>query len=71
MHIKDPLLLIGKTSQCNGSSGFPLLLSEWSFTVICLTPYKCDECIGYCHINYDIVISQIFYLFIYLVYSFV
>ena len=28
MHIKEPLLLIGKSS-----------LSEWSFT-ICLTPYK-------------------------------
>ena len=38
MHIKDPLLLIGKSSLCGGS-GFPLLLSEWSFT-ICLTPYN-------------------------------
>ena len=36
MHIKEPLLLIGKSSLC-GSSGFPLLLS---FT-ICLTPYNC------------------------------
>ena len=34
-HIKEPLLLIGK----NGGSGFPLSLSEWSFT-ICLTPYS-------------------------------
>ena len=39
MHIKVPLLLIGKSSLCGGS-GFPLLLSEWSFT-ICLTPYNC------------------------------
>ena len=39
MHIKEPLLLIGKSSPC-GSSGFPLSLSEWSFT-ICLTPYNC------------------------------
>ena len=35
MHIKEPLLLIGKSSLC-GDSGFPLSLSEWSFT-ICLT----------------------------------
>ena len=35
MHIKEPLLLIGKSSLCGGS-GFPLSLSEWSLT-ICLT----------------------------------
>ena len=38
MHIKESLLLIGKSSLCGGS-GFPLSLSEWSFT-ICLTPYN-------------------------------
>ena len=38
MHIKEPLLLIGKNSPCGGS-GFPFLLSEWSFA-ICLTPYN-------------------------------
>ena len=38
VHIKEPLLLIGKSSLCGGS-GFPLSLSEWSFT-ICLTPYN-------------------------------
>ena len=38
MHIKEPLLLIRKSSPC-GSSRFPLLLSVWSFT-ICLTPYN-------------------------------
>ena len=38
MHIKEPLLLIGKGSLC-GSSGFPLSLSELSST-ICLTPYN-------------------------------
>ena len=38
MHIKEALLLIGKSSPCGGS-GFPLSLSEWSFT-ICLTPYN-------------------------------
>ena len=35
---KKTLLLIGKSSPCGGS-GFPLLLSEWSFT-ICLTTNK-------------------------------
>ena len=30
MHIKEPLLLIEKSSSCGGSR-FPLLLSEWSF----------------------------------------
>ena len=29
---KDILLLIGKSSPCGGS-GFPLSLSEWSFTI--------------------------------------
>ena len=38
MHIKEPLLLIGKSSSCGGS-GFSLLLSEWSLT-ICLKPYN-------------------------------
>ena len=48
VHIKEPLLLIGKSSPCGGS-GFPFSLSEWSFTIICPTPYnrtflKCVEC---------------------------
>ena len=38
MHIKEPLLLIGKNSSCGGSE-FPLSLLEWSLT-ICLTPYN-------------------------------
>ena len=38
VHIKEPLLLIGKSSLCGGS-GFPFSLSEWSIT-ICLTPYN-------------------------------
>ena len=37
VHIKEPLLLIRKSSPCG--SGFPLSLFEWSFT-ICLTPYN-------------------------------
>ena len=47
VHIKEALLLIGKSSPCGGS-GIPLSLSEWSFT-ICPTPYnrkiKCVECV--------------------------
>ena len=38
VHIKEPMLLIGKSSPCGGS-GFPLSLSEWSFT-ICMLPYN-------------------------------
>ena len=38
VHIKEPLLLIDKSSICGGC-GFPFSLSEWSFT-ICLTPYN-------------------------------
>ena len=38
VHIKEPLLLIGKSSPC-GDSGFPLSPSVWYFT-ICLTPYN-------------------------------
>ena len=38
VHIKEPLLLIGKSNLC-GVIGFPLSLSEWSLT-ISLTPYN-------------------------------
>ena len=38
VHIKEPLLLIGKSSPCGGN-GFPLSLSEWFFT-ICVMPYN-------------------------------
>ena len=38
VHIKEPLLLIEKSSPCGGR-GFPISLSEWSFN-ICLTPYN-------------------------------
>ena len=41
VHIKDPLLLIVKSSLC-GSSGFPLSLSEWSFT-ICPKQYNREQ----------------------------
>ena len=38
VHIKEPLLLIDKSSLCGGSR-FPFSLSEWSLT-ICLTTYN-------------------------------
>ena len=38
VHIKEPLLLIDKSSLCGGS-GFPFSLLEWSVT-ICLTAYN-------------------------------
>ena len=41
VYIKELLLLIEKSSLCGGS-GFPLSLSEWSFT-ICLTQYNCKQ----------------------------
>ena len=49
VHIKEPLLLIGKSSPCGGS-GFPLSLSKWSFT-ICLMPYNR---------NYVLLLNKIF-----------
>ena len=39
MHIKERLLLIGKSSLCGGSR-FPLSLSEWSFTIHHITVNK-------------------------------
>ena len=38
VHIKEPLLLIDKSSLCGGNR-FPFSLSEWSLT-ICMTPYN-------------------------------
>ena len=38
VHMKKPLLLIGKSSLSGGSE-FPFSLSEWSL-IICLTPYN-------------------------------
>ena len=45
VHIKEPLLLIGKSNLCGGS-GFALSLSELSLT-ICLTPYNSKKCVEY------------------------
>ena len=33
VHVKEPLLLIRKSSPCSDGSRFPLSLSEWSFTI--------------------------------------
>ena len=38
VHIKEPLLLIDKSSLCGGSA-VPFSLSEWSLTVY-MTPYN-------------------------------
>ena len=38
VYIKEPFLLIDKSSLCGGS-GFPFSLTEWSLT-ICLMPYN-------------------------------
>ena len=40
VHIKEPLLIIGKSSPCSGGSGFPLLLFEWSFIICLLNSHK-------------------------------
>ena len=42
VHIKDPLLLIGKSCPCSGGNGFPISLYEWSFTI---GPLKCVDCV--------------------------
>ena len=39
VHVKDPLLLIGKSNPCSGGSRFPLSLSDWFF-IIYSTPYN-------------------------------
>ena len=52
VHIKEPLLLIGKSSLCGGS-GFPFSLSEWSVNmsdaklVICIVFTSRPMCIRY------------------------
>ena len=44
MHIKEPLLLIGKSSLC-GVSGFPLSLSEWSLPLCLVFFYLSRVCV--------------------------
>ena len=51
VHIKEPLLLIDKSSLCGGS-GFPFSLSEWSFT-ICPTHITINKmCWVHCEIEH-------------------
>ena len=75
VHIKEPLLLIGKSSLCDG---FPFSLSEWSLT-ISLTPYnrKYDvlsaslnkrfpsflSCLEMCFFVVGVVMSRLFLFF--------
>ena len=40
VHVKDILLLIGKSSSCGGNIGFTLSLSEGSFTI---RPTPCNR----------------------------
>ena len=47
VHIKESLLLIGRSSSYSGGSGFPLSLSEWSFSIYpthITVNKKCVEC---------------------------
>ena len=39
VHMKDQLLLIGKSIPCREDSGFPLSLHEWFF-ITCPMPYN-------------------------------
>ena len=60
MHIKEPLLLIGKSSPCGGSR-FPPSQSEWSFT-ICMTPYNPKQNVLSASLNKIIPSFLIFYI---------
>ena len=60
VHIKEPLLLIDKSSLCGGS-GFPFSLSEWYLT-ICLTPYNRRKNVLSASLNKNISISLSFIL---------
>ena len=58
MHIKEPLLLFGKSSPCGGNR-FTLSLSEWSFT-ICLMPYNCKYNVLSASLNKAFITTVIF-----------
>ena len=60
MHIKEPLLLIGKSSPCGGSR-FPPSQSEWSFT-ICMTPYNPKQNVLSASLNKTIPSFLTFYI---------
>ena len=61
VHIKEPLMLIGKSSLCGGS-GFPFSLSEWSLT-ICLMPYNRRQNVLSVSLNKNISLSLSFIFF--------
>ena len=46
VYIKEPLLLIGKSSPCDGSSRFILSMTEWSFTYNGLWYTSCGALAG-------------------------
>ena len=60
VHIKNPLMLIEKSSLCSGCSRFPTSLSEWSFT-ICPTAYNDKQNVLSVSLNKNI--SFLIYLF--------
>ena len=63
VHIKEPLLLIDKSSLC-GVSGFPFSLSEWSLT-ICLTPYNRRYNVLSASLNKTFISLSYYYYFYY------
>ena len=63
VHIKEPLLLIDKSSLC-GVSGFPFSLSEWSLT-ICLTPYNRRYNVLSASLNQTFISLSYYYYFYY------
>ena len=62
VHIKEPLLPIGKSSPC-GSNRFPLSLSEWSFT-ICLMPYNRKKNVLSASLNKTFPSTCLYYLYL-------
>ena len=58
---KRNLAAYKKSSPCSGSSGFPLSLSEWSFT-IGVTPYNRIKMSWVHHLNNNILPSFLFFL---------
>ena len=62
VHLKEPLLLIDKSSLCGGS-GFPFSLSEWSLT-ICLMPYNRRYNVLSASLNKTFLFLSLLYIFI-------
>ena len=69
VHIKYPLLLIRKSSPCGDSTGFPLLLCEWSVPGPCVQHHitielstLLNEDIALINVVYMIVIGSLIWL---------